>query len=271
MKLYKLAPLMGVLILVAAFTGCNKLKARNHLNMGVAAFRNAQFQVAIDHFQEAVRLDPSLLNARLYLATAYAQQYVPGGESEENTKMGQEAIKAFENVLSIDPGNTTALASIANTYYGMKDFDKAKEFQEKRIQVEPTNPEPYYWIGTIDWTLAFKNANQLRKDRNLLTPKDPKDPNSLPPLPAKDVEELIKTNGPLVDEGLKDLMKAIELKPNDFDTMSYINLMYRQKSELETDPDAREADLKTANEWTEKALNVRKGAAAQTTSTAGGQ
>lgn len=185
--------------------------------------------------------------------------------------MGQEAIKAFNNVLSIDPGNTTALASIANTYYGMKDFTKAKEYQEKRIEVEPTNPEPYYWIGTIDWTLAFKNANQLRKDRNLMTPKDPKDPNSLPPIPPKDVAELVKTNGPLVDEGLKNLMKAIDLKPNDFDTMSYINLMYRQKSEIETDEASRQADLKTANEWTEKALNVRKGAATQAPSAAGGQ
>lgn len=96
MKFFKLAPLMGVLILVAAFTGCNAvnaLKARNHLNMGVAAFRNAQFQIAIDHFQEAVRLDPKLLNARLYLATAYAQQYVPGGSRTKTRKWVRKLLR----------------------------------------------------------------------------------------------------------------------------------------------------------------------------------
>ena len=73
MKLYKLAPLCGVLLLALAACGCNRLKARDHLNKGVQAYRNAQFQPAIMHFKEAVRLDPSLLNARLYLATAYAR------------------------------------------------------------------------------------------------------------------------------------------------------------------------------------------------------
>ena len=78
MKLYKLALLCGALLLALAACGCSRLKARDHLNKGVQDYRNAQFQLAIMHFKEAVRLDPTLLNARLYLATAYAQQFVPG-------------------------------------------------------------------------------------------------------------------------------------------------------------------------------------------------
>lgn len=78
MKRYKSAPLLGALLLALAACGCDRLKARDHLNKGVQDYRSAQFQPAIMHFKEAVRLDPSLLNARLYLATAYAQQYVPG-------------------------------------------------------------------------------------------------------------------------------------------------------------------------------------------------
>src|SRR5208283_2030347 len=95
MKRYNLALLCGALLLVLAASGCDKLKARDHLNKGVQAYRNAQFQPAIMHFKEAVRLDPSLLNARLYLATAYAQQYVPGAESEDNIKTAQDAIDSF--------------------------------------------------------------------------------------------------------------------------------------------------------------------------------
>ena len=91
MKVYKLAPICGVLLLALAASSCNRLKARDHLNKGVQSYRNAQFQQAIIHFKEAVRLDPSLLNARLYLATAYAQQYVPGGDTADNKKIADEA------------------------------------------------------------------------------------------------------------------------------------------------------------------------------------
>ena len=89
MKLYKLALLGALLLMLAITSGCTKLRARDQLNKGVTAYRNAQFQAAILHFKNAVALDPTLLNARLYLATAYAQQYVPGGESPDNVKFAQ--------------------------------------------------------------------------------------------------------------------------------------------------------------------------------------
>ncbi len=267
MKLNKLAPLCGVLLLAVFASGCAKLRARDQLNKGVAAFRNAAFQPAIMHFKEAVRLDPTLLNARLYLATAYAQQYVPGGDSPENTKIGEQAVAAFEDVLRIDPNNPTAIASIAQVYYNMKDFDKAKEYQERRIQLEPNNPEPYYWVGSINWSICYAKVGQVRKDLNLNAPKDPKEPNVLPPLPEKVRKDLADKNGPLVDEGLKALQKAIELKPNDFDTMAYLNLMYRQKAEIDPDAASREADLKAADDWVQKALALKKQAG---TTTGGG-
>ncbi len=269
MKLYKLAPLCGVLLLAMVAPGCNKLKARDQLNKGVAAYRNAQFQTAIMHFKNAVSLDPGLLNARLYLATAYANQYVPGGDSADNLKIAQQAIEAFQDVLNRDPSNTTAISSIAQIYYQEKNFDKAKEYQLQRIKIEPNNPEPYYWIGVLDWAIAFPRTQELRNDLHIQFPRNTEDPNSLPPLPEKARAQLAEQNGPLVAEGLEMLQKAIELKPNDADSMVYLNLMYRQKAELEKDARTREADLKTANEWVEKALALKKsggGAKATTTS-----
>src|SRR5579872_2059996 len=125
MRLYRLAPLAALLVWVMAASGCGALKAlkaRDQLNKGVASYRDAQFQDAIEHFKNAVQLDPSLVNARLYLATAYANQYIPGGESPENMKIGKQAIDAFGSVLQIDPQNATAMASIAQIYYNMKQF-----------------------------------------------------------------------------------------------------------------------------------------------------
>ena len=262
MKLYKLALLCGALLLALGACGCRRLKARDHLNKGVQDYRNAQFLPAIEHFKQAVILDPTLLNARLYLATAYAQLYVPGGDSPDNKKIAQQAIDAFQDVLKMDEpktsASTTALASIAQIYYSMKDFDKAKEYNQDRIKLEPNNPEPYYWIGVLDWAVCFPNAQNLRRDHNLDMAKDAAHPNELPVIPEKLRKELAEKNGALVEEGLSALQKAIELKPNDVDSMAYLNLMYRQKAEIDPDDATREADLKQAEDWSNKGLAVRK-------------
>ncbi len=82
--------------------------------------------------------------------------------------------------------------------------------------------------------------------------KDPAHPDVLPVIPEKLRKPLAEQNGPLVDEGLKALKKAIELKPNDTDSMAYLSLMYRQKAEIDPDNDTREADLKLADDWVNK-------------------
>lgn len=254
-----------LLVAIAAFAavvmcaGCNKLRARDQLNKGVLAYRNAQYAQAVNNFQQAVKFDPTLLNARLYLATALAMQYVPGGATEDNIKRGQEAIQAYDNVLNVDPNNTNALGSIAQIYYNMHDFDNAKKYQEKLKDLEPNNPTPYYWIGVLNYDPALKNQMTLRTKLNLTKP-NPKDHDSYPPLKPKDRDELAAENGTLVADGIKNLEKAIELKPNYADAYTYLNLVYRQKADIEESPDAREDDLKRADELASKALALMKAA-----------
>src|SRR5574339_185585 len=89
-------------ILALSATGCAKLQARDNLNKGVRAFREAHYENAVKFFQQAVELDPALTTAEIYLATAYAQQYVPGGRGQENERNAQMAIQTFENVLKRD-------------------------------------------------------------------------------------------------------------------------------------------------------------------------
>ena len=265
MKPMMVSPLCGMLLFVLATCGCNKLRARDQLNKGVAAYRQAQFQGAIEHFREAVKYDPELINARLYLATAMRQLYVPGGDSPDNIKAGKEAINAFEDVLKVDSSNSTALATIAETYYNMHQFDKAKEYQKRLQQIDPNDPTSYYWIGVIDWAVCYPRRMSLRNQLKLATPKNPAKPDELPPLPAKAREGLATKNGPLVDEGIQALNKEVELKPNDADAYAYLNLMYREKADLESDSDAREADRKKAEDYVQKQLQLRKQQTAKAT------
>ena len=258
MKLQRLAPFCGVLLLAIASFGCNKLRARDQLNKGVSSFANGQYQQAIEHFQKAVQYDPNLLNARLYLATASFQLYVPSGDSPENIKVGQDTIKDFEDVLKYDPNNVNAISSIALIHYYMKEFQKAKELQEQRIQIEPNNPEVYYWIGQLDWALVYPRRMQVRKDLNISNPKDPLHPETFPLLPEKARAQLEKDNGPLVEDGIKALQKAVDLKPDYNEAIAYLNLMYREKADLEADPAAHDADIAKANQLNEQANNIIK-------------
>src|ERR1700730_34280 len=123
---------LGLALLATA--GCDKLRARDQLNKGVQAYKSAKYEEAINHFQQAVALDPSLINARLYLATAFAQQYIPGADTPDNNSMGQQSIDQYKSVLEKDPKNVNSIKGIAYLYLQMKKFDDAKTFYRKAIE-----------------------------------------------------------------------------------------------------------------------------------------
>jgi len=234
-------------------TGCNRLKARDQLNKGVEAFKTAHYEDAIGHFQQATALDPSLPMARLYLATAYAQQVVPNLQSPENMKNADMAVQNFQKVLEEDPGNVNALKGIASIYFNTQQLDKAKEYQNKVLAIDPKDASADYTIGVIDWTIAYKNAIPVRQSFGLHDDGTPiKD--------KKACAALAEKNGPVIQDGMDHLMKAVQLKANYDDAMAYINLMYRRKaSDLECgNEDAAKADIAQADQWVQKDLAARK-------------
>jgi tetratricopeptide (TPR) repeat protein len=111
------AAALAVVVLSGSLTGCRKLEARDNLNKGVAAFKNAKYPDAVQFFTKAVDLDPTFVTARLYLATAYSNQYIPGADSPENVEMAKNALENFQKVLDADPKNATAIESIGSLYY----------------------------------------------------------------------------------------------------------------------------------------------------------
>src|SRR6476659_2059259 len=118
---------LAVGLALMSTTACNKLRARDQLNKGVNSYKNAKYEEAIEKFKNAVALDPTLVNAQLYLATAYAQQYIPGAETPENVRMGEQAINEYKSVLQKDPNNINSIKGIAYLYLQMKKFEDAKD------------------------------------------------------------------------------------------------------------------------------------------------
>jgi tetratricopeptide (TPR) repeat protein len=255
--------LAALVVLVAAGSGCNKLKARDLLNKGVANFKNGQYDKAVEDFKEAKDLDPSLMNARLYLATAYASQYIPGAPSDENVARGNQAINEFKGVLEKDPNNLSAIDGIGSILFQMSGqpfnpdkFQESKTYHQKHIALKPSDPEPYYWIGVIDWTLAFRANAEMRTAYN----KDHinKQIKESDALPAAVRNDYVAKDGPLVDEGIASLQKAIQLRPDYDDAMAYLNLLYRRKADMVESADERASYQKQADDLVDKVKEIKQ-------------
>jgi tetratricopeptide (TPR) repeat protein len=240
--------------MVLSISGCNRLAARDQLNKGVDAYKSAKYEEAIGHFQKATQLDPSLPMAKTYLATALAQNVVPGLDTAENMKTAQQAISIFQEVLDKDPTDVNSLKQIAGIYFSIKKFDDAKTWQKKVLAVDPKDPEAAYTVGVIDWTLAHQNAL-----KELVPAGVNDDGEGNVKAPKKVLQTLKDENAPLVEEGLQYLNQAVANRANYDDAMSYLNLIYRRKADIDfADPAAVKEDVAQAKDWSTKAMGTRK-------------
>ena len=252
-----------VLALAASLTGvgCDRLRARDQLNKGVQSYRSAQYDAAIEHFKNAVSLDPNLSVARLYLATAYAQQCVPGVDTPENTRNCNQAIDEFKKQLEKNPGEIGSLKGIASLYFNMasgatkpedklKYLDQAKDFHAQVIKTDPSDPEAYYSVAVIDWTESYKRRMDAKTGAGIKADEPIKDKKLCSDLQSKNQQD--------VQEGIDDLNKALELRKDYDDAMAYLNLLYRRKADMVESKEEREALLKQAEDLVDKVKEIKQ-------------
>lgn len=250
----RLVAVFAVAAALVSATGCQMLKARDQLNKGVQAYKSANYEQAIGHFQEAVRLDSQLKVAKLYLATAYTSLYVPGVETPENVRMAEQAIEQYKAVLADEPQNVTSLKGIAFLYMQRKMFDEAREYYKKSIAADPNDPETYYSIGVLDWTAVYKDTADRKGKEGLKVDEEMKGKRD-----QKLCEEIKAANEGRVAEGLDMLQKAMDRRQDYDDAMVYVNLLYLRKADMAcNDPEARAESKKMSEEWSNKAMEARK-------------
>ena len=240
--------------MVVSMSGCDKLAARAELNKGVDAYKGTHYEEAINHFQRATMLDPNLPMAKGYLATALGQNVVPGLLTPDNLKTAQQAIDIFQEVLAKDPKDVNSMKQVAGIEFSVKRLDEAKAWQKKALQEDPKDPEAAYTVGVIDWMQAHQNTLSALAPAGL---NDDGEGNAK--APKKIMDELKDKNAPLIQEALQYLNQALEIRPTYDDAMSYLNLVYRAKANLDYgSADAVKADLDTAKDWSSKSMGTRK-------------
>lgn len=261
----------AAILLLAAFAsaGCNKLKSKQEIKRGNEFLKAAQYQSALSAYQEALRLDPGEDKLHKHIGIAYMGMYQPGSKHPKDLEYAQKAIdnlkqyvaaypedqKVLEYLVSMylnteryddaiafyqnellkrNPKDSKAMQSLAMLYFKKGDFDNGVKWLKERLNVVTTDPERaevYYLIGVQAW------------DRSYNFP---------------DTDPAVRSK--LVDEGMTALNKAVEIKPDYFEAISYINLLYREKAKMETDPAKKQEYTDTANKYLQQALEMRKAA-----------
>lgn len=153
---------------------------------------------AINHFNDALELDPDFALAHAGLGESYWRQYIitrnaslvekaksalnraesinaelpavqySKGLLEDGTGNYQQAIHNFENALDLDPKYTEAYRGLAMTYENLGEFEKADSIYREVIQKKPEYYAGYkdlgdYYLVRGDWSSAVEKLRQALK------------------------------------------------------------------------------------------------------------
>jgi len=251
------------LSLLVFANGCEKLKARDALNKGVAAYKATKYEEASRKFKEAIEADPTFDVARLYLATSYMSQWIPGADSPENKAMAKNAEDEFMEVLKRDPKSKLATESIASMRYNqanafpaledkLRVMDDAKVWYQKLVELDPQTSKAYYSLGVIAWSKWYPKYKAAREAAKMKQ----EDPG---PIKDKKIREELKAGyAGLVEEGIGHLTKAVEIDKIYDDAMAYLNLLIRERADLAENADDYKKDIATADKWVADALEAKK-------------
>ena len=268
----RVAVFAALLVFAGLAAGCNQIKARQEIKKGNEFFKAGQYQTALAAYQEALRLDPHENKLHKNIGLAYMGMYQPGSKHAKDLEYAQKAIehmkiyteaapedrKAREFLVSMylaaeryddaiafyqqlvaeNPKDVKAMQSLAQMYFKKGDVENALQWLRKRLDAEASpeaKAEVYYFIGVQAWDRSYNFPDIDPVERNRI-----------------------------VDEGIDAINKALQIRPDYFEALSYLNLLYREKAKIDPDPAKKQEYTDTANRYLQQALDLRKRALATT-------
>jgi len=235
---------------------------RELLNAGVREFKQGNYVQAAQYLRHAVAADPQSVLAHLYLAQSLYSQYIPGADGPDQLRAADEARAEWQTVLTLDPPNVTATASMASLYYNQKKYEEAEDWNKKVIALDPNNKEAFYTLGVLAWTRWYALDREARSTSN----QRPEDPGPIGDAALR--QQLKPTWLPVLDEGISNMQKALQLDPHYDDAMAYMNLLVRYRGDLLDTPDEWKAASDEADQWMQKSIDAKRAKAEQSTANA---
>lgn len=130
------------------------VSARPKLAMGISALMRGDHEEAVRALQKALELDPGLPNARVRLGEALANE----GRMEEAVKELELHVKRF-------PRSTEGLFRLGQAYFHVKQYGKAKECQERVIQLDPEYAPAFHALANVCEAMGLRAESDKHRRR----------------------------------------------------------------------------------------------------------
>jgi tetratricopeptide (TPR) repeat protein len=168
--------------------------------------------------RQMIEMDPSDPANYFVLANVYEQN----GDYEQAEQL---LVKARD----VKPNDPSVYTTLAGFYSRQGNFDKTMESLHQRAEREPNNPEAFYTIATYYWEKANKDYTVPQPERLNF-----------------------------VQEGYKAVDKAIQLKPDYPEALTYKGLLLRQEALLIKDPQRQQDLVRQADTFRDRAVEIQK-------------
>jgi tetratricopeptide (TPR) repeat protein len=265
--MHRPTPILLALFLTATplLTGCYKVQARAELKKGNALYANESYREALQEFEKGLELDPTVTFAWRSVGLTALALFKPGDETPENKEFADKAIEAFQKYLADYPDDDKVRDYLLSTYVNTHRYDDALTAIDK-MEAAAKTPEAKAKLEGSKISLLIQ-ADRLDDAWKLVQGYNG---------PTK--EELLYTVGQAywnksfhadatvdptvraqwVETGMTALTQAMQIKPQYFEAMVYTNLLYREKAKMTEDATQRAEYITQAEEWTKKAVELRK-------------
>ena len=129
-------------------------RARALLEQGKALYRDDKDEQAVAAFQEAVKADPDLAEARFRLGLGYAAL----GKREEAEAEFKKAVASYKKYLAEHADDAEAHYDLGQTYAALDQFSEAIREYREATKLKDNDADIYYDLGVAHTHLAQYDA-----------------------------------------------------------------------------------------------------------------
>jgi tetratricopeptide (TPR) repeat protein len=170
-----------------------------------------------------------LLKQMIELVPNDERNYFALGNIYEQNGDYEAAEAVFLKAKEMRPNEPTVYTTLAGFYNRQGDFEKTIAALQERAGREPENPEAHHLIATYYWDKVYRDFRLTDAEKRTL-----------------------------IQQGIAAEDRAIQLKGDYFEALTYKNLLLRLQANVERDPARQQALLREADRLRDQALEIRK-------------
>jgi tetratricopeptide (TPR) repeat protein len=153
------AIVLGLVASPLLFSACGQLRAKAVFQDASKAYKDEKYKEAIALYKRAVELDPSMAEARFYLANSHQALYRPGKSSPENSEHLSEALAQYLEALRINKGDNERLSRVrSNTLVALvqiyseepnKNYNEAQKYATDLVKDHPDDLRSLFALAAL--------------------------------------------------------------------------------------------------------------------------